>query len=116
MTSENPRVTSPASLSSSPPELEAEAVADVEVDTTSDPSPANALLQELSRTFEQGDFKKAKALVIRLEQSLHDAPLNEQEEQAFQELRQRLSLDLAEVFVPISLFILWAILFWRTLH
>ena len=65
---------------------------------------------------QRGDLRSARALIADIRAGTDALTLNALDQASLDEIDERLRFDLAELLVPLALFTLWAVLFWRTLH
>ena len=89
----------------------------VETPATEEESPAqereqSPIILQLNLAFDRGDIRMAKRLLA----SVDESTLNEEDLRLIDKFKERLSFDPVELYLPIVLFVFWALIFWRTTH
>ena len=67
-------------------------------------------------SIQRGDLRSARSLIADIRAETDTLTLSALDQASLDEIDERLRFDLAELLVPLALFTLWAVLFWRTLH
>ena len=85
-------------------------------DSKQDPPVSNSLgqkhLLQIHEAFHRGDIQSAQQLM----DSIDHESLSEEEEKQLQQYQSRLKFDPIELYLPITLFVFWALIFWNTVH
>ena len=69
-------------------------------------------LLQVHEAFHRGDVQSARQLI----DSINQESLSEDEHKQLQQFQSRLRFDSAELYLPIALFVFWALIFWNTVH
>ena len=75
-------------------------------------SPVKERLLRVHEAFHRGDIQSAKQLM----DTIDPESLTEEEEKQLQQYQSRLKFDPVELYLPIILFVFWALIFWNTIH
>ena len=73
---------------------------------------AEKQLIQVHEAFHRGDVQSARQLI----DSINQESLSEDEHKQLQQFQSRLKFDSAELYLPIVLFVFWALIFWNTVH
>ena len=82
---------------------------------SSDVSPSNestALIVKITEAFQRGDVQSARRLI----ESIDLEELNDDQRSVVYHYKKRLITDPFEIYLPVALFVFWALIFWRTTH
>lgn len=88
----------------------------VSSEASSDHSEFSSELIVAMNCIERGDMRSAKAALIKLEEQLINLELTETESAQFEELKRRTRFDPVELWLPVALLVIWAVVFWNTTH
>lgn len=69
-------------------------------------------LAQVHEAFHRGDIQAVRNLI----QKLDPQHLSDEEKKSLTVLQKRLKFDRVEFYLPIGLFLFWAVIFWQSTH